>query len=762
MAVPDRFRPWYQPTAQGGGMIPPAAPPVYAPPPAPPNFIDTLRKLWRHRGLVLMITFVFGVLTVVIVKMMPSYYVAESRILVGVPPTRALNIEAIIADVSPDADRVQNESFIIMSRDLARDTIERLDLTKNPEFNPLLREKSLVATIVSHLNPLNYIPESWLAYFGDKEAATQPMDEREREINLVTEVLLSKLDVSTLGRSHVLSVQAQSVDPQMAATIANTIAASYLAHQRLDKIEATEEVEKFLAERIAELREQVEKSDLAVEQYRRENKIYQAANTGVTTQQLTELNTQLIVAQTAKAEADARLSEAQALRNTGITGDSVPEVLRSPLIQALKQQEAEAAGRLADLSGQFGARHPRVISAKAEIADVRGKIRNEINSIIGGLRHEARTATARYETLRKNFERLQSQLGGVNEKSVRLASLEREATVNRNLLEQMLSRAKETMGLEQLQKPNAKLISKAAPPSGPSFPPKTLILFLGLLGGGLIGTVIALLRDSADQTFRRGEQVETMTGLPVLALVPAMRGRMEPIVHVLRRPISPYTEALRKLHIGLELSEAAQSPKTVLFGSAVPGEGKSVLVASLGRMLASQGRRVLLIDCDWRNPRLHQLFRCANSRGLAALLRDEEDNLDRVIFTDSLSGVDVIPAGMFTPEAMRYLTSERMRLILNALAPRYDLVLIDTAPVLVGAEVLTLARMVDKVAFTVRWGDTRRETVMEALKELLEVDADIAGIVLARVDPRQYRKYAVSHLSYEYERPMLVKTADWA
>src|SRR5690606_9447843 len=343
------------------------------------------------------------------------------------------------------------------------------------------------------------------------------------------------------------------------------MAERYLAKQRSEKIEATEEVEKFLAERIAALREQVDRSDRAVEEYRRANGLYKGANTGVAVQQLTELNTQLIAAQTAKAEAESRLNEAMALRRTGVSGESVPEVLNSPVISSLKAQEAVATARLADLSGQFGNQHPRIISANAEIADIRRKIQAEINSIIGGLRHEARTAGARYEALRQNFERLQNRLGGVNEKSIKLDALEREAQVNRNLLEQMLGRAKETIGQDRLQKPNAKLISAAAPPTAPAFPPKKLIVFLGVLAGGLIG----LLRDGADHTVRRGDQIETMTGLPVLALVPAIRGRMEPFVHVLRKPVSPYTEALCKLHIGLELSEAAQSPKTVLFGSAV-------------------------------------------------------------------------------------------------------------------------------------------------------------------------------------------------
>lgn len=760
MALPDRYRPQqFQPPAAY------APPPVYVPQQGKEtDFIDTLRKLWRHRGTIFLSTFVFTAAAVLVARQIPAHYIAEAKILVGVPAARALNIEAIIADISPDAERIQNEAYVIQSRDTARRVIEKLKLKENPEFNPALRPEP---GLLSYLDPTRYLPDSIKAYMpGQKATADRPEVspevKAEQEMNGVIDTLLAKLEVTTLGRSHVLNVEARSIAPDTAAAIANGFGEAYLARQRSDKIEASEEVEKFLADRIASLREQTEKSDRAVEEYRRANNLFQGASASVTAQQMTELNTQLIVAQTAKAEADSRLGEAQALRRTGVDSQSVPQVLQSPLIQQLKAQQSEADRRLADLSGSLGPQHPRVISAKAEISEIRARINAEVGRIIESLRHEARTTNARYETLRKNFDRLQSQAGGVNEKSIRLNALEREAQVNRNLLEQMMGRAKETMGQDQLQKPNAKLISRAAPPTEPGFPPKMLLVFLGAVAGALIGMAYALLREGVDRTFRRADQIEAMTGLPVLAMVPTLRGSITPIAHVLRKPVSPYAEALRKLHIGLELAEAAQSPKTVLVSSAVPGEGKTVLVASMGRMLASHGRRILMIDCDWRNPRLHKAFQCQNRNGLAELLCDQQERIEDCIFTDTLSGVDLIPSGVFTPQAMRYLTTDRMKMILHALAPRYDMILIDSAPVLVGAEVLTLSRMVDKVAFMVRWGNTKRDAVMEAMKDLIEVNADIAGVAMTRVDPKGYRAYSYSELNYEYERPILAKPVNWS
>jgi polysaccharide biosynthesis transport protein len=267
--------------------------------------------------------------------------------------------------------------------------------------------------------------------------------------------------------------------------------------------------------------------------------------------------------------------------------------------------------------------------------------------------------------------------------------------------------------------------------------------------------VLALLRDSVDQTFHRSDQIENATGLPVLTMVPTLKGSTPPSVHVLRKPVSPYSEALRKLQIGIELSEASQSPRTILFCSATPAEGKSVMASSLGRLLASNGKRVMLIDCDWRRPTLHRVFRCSNKSGLVALLTDERVPLNEIIYNDPLSGLDVIPSGEWSPRSVHALTSQRMRLILQSFAKNYDFVLLDTPPVFVGAEVLTLSRMVDKAVFVVRWGHTRRDAAIDALKQLVEAQADVAGVALSRVDPRRYRQYAYGNLNYQYSRSAL-------
>ena len=515
-------------------------------------------------------------------------------------------------------------------------------------------------------------------------------------------------------------------------------------------------VDKFLLGRINELREAVRKSDQAVEDYRRKYDLYKSSGVsgsgGVTTQQLTELNSQLLAAQTAKAEADSRLREAQEMRKGGAGSESVPQVLSSPLIMALKQQQADAERRAAQLQATYGAQHPQMLNARAEVGNIQAKVNAEISKVIDGLAREARTADARYEALAKNFDTLKGQMGSVNDKAIELEALERDATVNRNLLQAMLLRAKQSTGAEDILQANAKLVSPASPAQAPTYPPKALIALLGVAGGMMVGITIALLREGGDHTFRRADQIEAATGLPVLAMVPQVARRNQPAMQVLRQPTSAYSEALRRLHIGVELSETANSPKTILISSATPSEGKSVMVASLGRLLASNGKRVLLIDCDWRSPRLHQIFRCSNRDGLASLLIDKESDLENTIHHDALSGVDVMPSGSWSPRSAHKLSSDRMRHLLEALEQHYEFIILDTPPALVTADVLALSRLVEKVVFVVRWGHTRQEAVLEALKQIIDAQGDVAGVVMSRVVSKQYRQYSYGDPFFEAKR----------
>lgn len=702
----------------------------------------TLAQLWRRRWLLLSMTILGAALSGAIVYSLPPLYVGEARLLVGIQAPRVMNVQSVLAEVSPDAERVQNESFILQSRQIAASVIDQLQLQKSPFFNAELQKPSRWSQAMGFVNELRLDVQR--SIFGESAAASTPHSSpdalnRERMVD----VLLSRIDVAMLGRSHVLSIKAEAPEPLLAASMANAFAEQYLDFQRGEKLRSMEKVDKYLLDRISELRDVVSKSDQAVQDYRRAHGLYKSGNGSVTTQQLAELNSQLIVAQGAKVEAESRLREAQQLRKGALASESVPEVLRSPLVAALKQQLSDVERRGAETESTLGARHPQVLASRAEAGSVAARLSGEVGRIIEGLARDARAAEARYNALSAQFDAIKGQMGVVNDKSIQLEALERDAQVNRNLLEAMLNRAKQAATTGDALQANAKLISPAVPAAAPSFPPKALFLGLGSFAALLIGSGIALVLEGSDRTFRRPDQIESMTGLPVLAMVPQVKGRTAS-QKVVREPASPYSEALRRLALGIELSETESIPRTILFSSATPGEGKSVMVASLARLLASKGRRVLVIDCDWRSPRSHLLLRCGSGPGLAELLSDDQAVLNQCIHRDELTGADLVPAGTWHPNMSHLLTSGRMAQLLELLATTYDAVLLDCPPVLVSADALALSRMTDKAVYVVRWGHTRKETALEGLKQLLDAQADLAGIAVSRVLVKEYRRYASS------------------
>jgi succinoglycan biosynthesis transport protein ExoP len=714
------------------------------------NLAGALRQLWRRRWLVGLGTLAGAAIAGAVAWSIPPQYLAEARLLVGIQGPRVLDVQAIVADVSPDAERVQSEAFILQSRGIARKVLDQLHLAQDPYFNSELQPSSLrYVQSVAELLPAGLL--EWLHALGLEFDPPAPLAAEQRDDAVIARVL-SRLDVSTLGRSHVLSIKAEARDADTAAAIANTFAQGYLEHQHGEKIETVERVDKFLMNRIGELREAVRLSDQAVQDYRRMYGLYKSGSTGsITSQQLTELNTQLMVAQSAKMQAAARLQEAQQIGGR-LDYESVPEVLQSPVIAALKQQLAASERLASEKAAALGANHPSMRDARAASASISGGVAAEVSKIVDGLGREARATAARYDALLQDFERTKAEMGVVNDNSIQLDALERDAVVNRNLLQAALNRAKEIMGSAEIMQADGRIISAAVAPGSPAFPPKTLLRILGALGGFLIAAFIAMVVERNDRTIRRAEQVESLTGMPVLAMMPKVRGDRV-AEQVLRNPISSYSEAVRRLCLGVELSEAAVSPKILLVTSSVPAEGKSVMVASLGRQLAGAGKKVLVIDCDWRSPTLQRIFRCAEGKGLANLLAEDDVLLNDCLHRDAESGVDVLPAGSWEPRFLQLLGSDRMARLLEAFSAEYDLLILDSPPVLVTADSLALCRLVQKVLFVVRWGHTRQEAVLDALKQLLDAQADIAGIAVSQVVATEFRGYASRDLVHS--RPIM-------
>ncbi|WP_316977184.1 GumC family protein [Shumkonia mesophila] len=742
-------------------------PPYYdaAPPPDPSqeDTWDVVRKIWRRKWLVMGITFGFIVAGAGTAMVMTPRYSAEVRVLIGLPDPNVANIEAVLRTILPNSETTQSEAYVISSREVARKVAYRLALDKSPEFNPALQPKEgwwhavspsrllkeLVALIAPKRNDSAAVPT----------ADSAPMTEEQRLEEHIEAALLNRIEVTPLNRSHVLGISAESQEPVTAARIANTFADVYIEQQLMRKQRATDRANAWLQTRIGELQQTAHESDRAVEQYRRENGLYETKSDTVIAQQMGTLNADLVAAENAKADAQVRLAQATPRLNNPGDVDSLPSVLQSPLIATLRGQQAELERQAAELSSTYTSKHPKVRDIRAQIKDNTSKIKEEIERIVRGLRHEAKMADDRYTRITARMEQLKRQMGQSNDMTVKLRELEREAQANRTMLQTLMQRSKETVDQREIQTSNAEIISYATVPRNPSFPPVTLILVMATLVGAGTGILLALLLENLDRTFRTAEEVEEYTGLPSLALVPIVRGRSKAPGHVVKKPYSTFTGSLRMLNARLSLAnENSAAPGGVMmFTSALPGEGKTRISSSFAQLMATEGQRVILLDLDWKRPNLHRMFNQPPGAGLADLLNGDITP-EQAVYHDPASGAHVMFAGNVGRFPGYVAWIERLRMLLYTLSRHYDLIVLDTSPALLAPEVLHLARLVDRTVLVVKWASTPRRAVSSEIRNLYSVGGRIAGVVLSQVNPRRYRKYGYDDAGYLNPRH-LVHTA---
>ena len=713
--------------------------------PERPGVGQTVVALWRRKWLVAGVAFAAVLAAAAIAMSMTPRYTAEAKLRIGLPDSRLTEASSGLAGNAVDSATIQSEQHVLTSRDIAGRVSERLALETLPEFNPRLRDPGLL----DRFHPRKLLQRFAAPAAGPPRTGPEAEEARRNRVKeLTVNSLLARVSAEPLGRSHVISIGASSEDPALAARIANAFGEIYVEEKLVQRADTLGVANNWLSRHIENLRTKLEVSERAVETYRREHALYSGRSDTIAAQQLAELNTLVIAAQSKLAEAETRLQQALRTMKNGTSGSSMLEVLRSPIIQSLKQQQAAVAQRAAELSTKYGSKHPNIQNIDAERRDIERQIRTEIDNVVAALRNEASAAKASYEALVANLEKTKEAMGDTKSESIKLRALEREADANRALFQQFLQRVKETEAQRDMEAVNSRLISRAAVPGSPSSPPVAMMIVLALIVGALAGVLLALLLEQMDDTFRTDDDVEIETALPTLSVVPRISNRRLRNGRVHRQPTSEYGESLRKLAMSLRLDEPRDGARVVMMASSVANEGKSGICLGLARTMAASGANVIVLDCDWRRPQLHTMVNRKNLAGVGELLNGSIRPEDAV-FSDP-SGAHLIFAGRLRSRHAHLIFSDRMKGLLQSLSKHYDLVLVDTPPVLIGAEVLHLARLVDMTVYVVRWGKTRREVVLRGLRQLAKMDAPLVGTVLSQVDTGRYRRYLGYSPAYGY------------
>ncbi len=703
------------------------------------DFQDLVAAIWRRKLWIILAVLISVVIAFLAVQHVTPLYSAEALVMLEDRESNIVNVEEVIAKLPVDTAAIESEIEVLSSRDLVSQLVTQLNLEQDPEFNSDLRPPERLDVFKSRI-------EALLGLSSDDE--NKGVVEEIGVDQDVAKSVAKRFDIGQKKRSRVIGVEFLSEDPVKAALIANTFSELYIYQQRSSKLDATRAATSMLNERIAQLRDRVAESEQAVEQFRAESGLLGAKGETLIAQQVAEINNQLVAARSIAADATVRVERMQAERQTSAGAESISEVMESALIRGLKEQEAQLRRRRAELSAEYGSRHPLMININTEIANLSGSINTAVVSIIQRIENEATTAQARVEALEQRLAETKERTVEANSAEVQLRALEREAEANRALLNTFLARAKETSYQEDIdiQQADARIVSRATAAKDPSSPNKKIVLLLAVLASGFISMLVILILEQLDTRIYSGEQAEQLLGISTYGMVPMLNAPLRSSKHsskrvvnnIIEQPLSHLADSVRSTASSILLSDGENSRKTVLITSALPQEGKSTMAAALGCTLARMGHKVIIVDTDMRLPSIHDIFEVDRTPGLGELLMKQVPLID-VIGKDPVSGVDYICAGKLSlnrPDILSTVDST-----LKKLANVYDVVLLDSAPIMAVSDAKFLSAKTDMTIMVIRWAKTPLTVVKSALKQINKSGGRVAGIALSMVNFRKLAKY---------------------
>ena len=731
---------------------------------APNELWEWLRLLNRRKALIIGSGLLAVALMALIIAQATPMYKASARIMLDTRTFKVMSTEAALSGVDTlNIGAIQSELEVIQSEFLIGRVVDRLGLATNPEFNGTKPPGFLESSVAP-------IRELWHSGIASLFSPPQPApsqstparraaraDDSDPGRRAAIGTVARNLSVTLLGRTFVILITVESTDGTMSARIANAIAEVYLADQVDNKNEANRRATEWLEERLAELRRNLQVSEDAVANFRREKGLAGSPEGVVSAQTLSDLNTRYINAKTRRIEKESRLV---ALSKASLNPNeiaNISEVATNAGLNTLRQQEADLNRRIAEYQTIYGPNHPKVVQASAELASVRGRFLAATQSITLAIRAELDAARSEEEELRLQVERTSVMVGATSRYEAELKQLEREAQSNRALYESFLNRFKELREQQDIQRADARILAYAWPSGTPSSPQYKTGLFAAFLIGCLLGMAGAVAAEKLDRVFRSASQVEKATGVAVLGMVPLVKGsaglRANIVTQVLDRTTSSAAEAMRAVFTAISLSNLDRPARVIAVTSSTPSEGKTTFAAALGGLLTKMNasRRVLIVDLDLRQAKLAVALGLKDRGGTIDEYLMGTKTLDECIRRHDVSGVDYICARAETPNAPEILESHAMKAALATFADRYDLVILDSPPVMAVSDARIIAQLADYTIFIVHWAKTPRDVVKSAVSALLGV-TDRVGIVINKVNLAKHALYEYGDYGDYYSR----------
>jgi polysaccharide biosynthesis transport protein len=696
-----------------------------APQPAESHLWDYLHVLLRRRNLVVAVFTAIVAMAALRSFLTKPVYQATAQLLIEKQNPNVLNFQGVTEERAGSGidDYYQTQYKLLQSRSLARRVVEQLDLLNDPEYGgPRERERI----------------EALLA---------QPTGQN-KELEDVVAAFVRRTSVQPIRNSRLVNVSVASYRPDLAANATNTLAQLYI-RQSLDlRSQTSSEAGEWLGGQIEEQRKKAEEADHRLQALKRQQGLVNIEERrSLLDQRLKELGTALNERKTERLQKEALWRQMASAPNA----EELPEVMRSGVVQSLRIELANLERQQAQLVERYLEQHPEVVKVRNQIQDTRGKIRGEAQRVIRSAENDYKAAAAQEASVSSALESAKEEALQLSARAVTYDSQKREVDAAVQVLDGLMSRAKQTDVASELQSTNIRVVDRAVVPGGPIRPRKLRDIALGILLGAFLSVGLAFFLEYLDNTLKTPDDVRLHLGAPLLGVVPELTDAQHPNLVILNGDLDQrFVEGYRVVRTALGYSWSEPASRVIAVTSTAPGEGKTLTAVNLALTLAAQEGRTLLIDADLRKPTSHALVRGKKGPGLSDILVGKAKASEAIQTTIRDTQLAYLPSGTSVPSPADLLTTRTMRGLLDGLRKFYDWIVIDTPPVGAVSEPLLLAPLTDGVIVVAAAEMVPRKAVLHTLERIHETGARILGVVLNRAQVDKHSYYYSHYYGHYY------------
>ena len=586
------------------------------------------------------------------------------------------------------------------------------------------------------------------------------------------ETLQDKVTARRVEGTHLVQVTAESPHPDRAAGYANAVARAFREHHFARREDLSSEAFQFLQRQKEKQEEKLSEAETELQQFRQEAKLVsfpsEEGDGNPVKKRLEELNDKLTETQIQRIELEAEVNLLSGLLKSAQTGGlpsnrvlSLPQVRGDSSIGNIRTKLVAAREKVSSLKETYGPGHPQFKAASARAEFLESKLSQALGQVGSSLQNRLNILRDEEDKLREEYEAQKKTALSQSEQDVEYTRLKNKVERNRKLFDVLVERMREVDLTSDSPKTQVQIAETADVPMAPVSPKKLRITVLGAFLSLMMGGGLAFLLEYLDDTIKTPEDLEDGVGLSVLGFVPHMKDKAgsdfeKRAVISMLQPASSASEAFRSVRTSLFFSNAGQRARLLAITSGSAEAGKSTTASNLACVIAQNRRRVVLVDGDMRRPTVHRTYGLKSEAGLSSVLSGR-CALPRAIQSPRLKypameWLDILPAGPTPSNPSELLDSEAMEDVLSELRGRYDVVIVDTPPVLFAADASILASHADGTVLVVKSGQNSRSLIERAHQRLTEVNSQVLGAVLNDVRLHSLQNYDSAYSHYGYSR----------